>query len=289
MKILLLASLLLSAQVWAGMSVSSYNIRNFDRDPDAGPTNIAELTKTIKAAKSDIMTFIEVVNFDAFKTVIQSSLPGYGIVSSTCGGFGKQKLAVVYNSQMFNFVSMVEDLSYTGGATATTCGSLRPLMLVTLEQKLTKKIFTVAAVHLKAGGDEAAMRKRWMQYELLKKTIAQYKAKNLILMGDFNTTGWNIRDQDFTQFNQVLSVTGMRTSGEKLPCTAYWEGTPDDGVDQSSVLDHIIVSSDMARSVSDIQFGAHCAKLMCRDASPADLGVSYQAVSDHCPIRMVFR
>jgi endonuclease/exonuclease/phosphatase family metal-dependent hydrolase len=75
MKIFLLLSLLLSSQLWAGWSVSSYNIRNFDHDHEAGQTNLDELGKNIREYKSDVMTFVEVVNLEAFKRVVQQILP----------------------------------------------------------------------------------------------------------------------------------------------------------------------------------------------------------------------
>ncbi len=287
MKIVLLLSMLLGNHAWADWSVSTYNIRNFNRDHQAGPTNIAELTKNIKEHKSDVMTFIEVVNQKAFEIVIKTSLPGYAMAISSCGGFGKQKLAIVWNPQIFNYISHAEDMTFSGEA--NTCGSLRPVLLVNLVQRATGKDFIFAAVHLKAGGAESAMRQRWMQYELLAKLTQRHKAKQLVMMGDFNTTGYNIKDADYTQFTHLMNTAGLHTTSQNLGCTSYWTGGDEDGFHQSSILDHVIVESDMKNTVQNVIVGSHCAKLDCRDATPEDLGVSYQAVSDHCPVQVTFK
>ncbi len=287
MKSLLALLLLLSSQAWAGWTISSYNIRNFDHDHVAGQTNIDELSKTVKTYKSDVMTFIEVVNLDAFKSVIKATLPDHQVAHSTCGGFGKQKLAIVYNSKMFNLIGQIEDMTFSGSTGA--CGSLRPVFLVTLQEKLTTKKFTFAAVHLKAGGAEAAMQQRWKQYDLLAKLVKQYGSQNLIMMGDFNTTGYNIKDQDFDHFDKLLANGSLKTTSENLGCTSYWEGTLGNGRHQPSILDHIVLKDDLFSEVQSVTVGSHCAKLNCKDATPEELGVSYQTVSDHCPLQVTFK
>lgn len=287
MKAFLFLSLLLGSQAWAGWSVSQYNIRNFNKDPGAGATDLVQLGKNIKSFKSDVMSFVEVVNADAFKTLIQTNLPGYQMQVSNCGGFGKQKLAVVYNPKVFNFVSSAEDLNFSG--TGNKCGSLRPALIVTLEHVATKKLYVFAALHLKAGGAEAAMRTRWTQYQLLAKLSAVYANQNLILMGDLNTTGYNIKDADYDSFQNLLATTKMTTASQNLHCTSYWEGTLGNGLHQSSILDHIVIKNTMTKDVANVVVGAHCAKLNCADATPADLGIDYLNVSDHCPIQVTFK
>lgn len=287
MKILVLLSFLLGSQAWAGWSVSTYNIRNFDRDPGAGSTNLTELGKTIKEFKSDVMTFIEVVNLEAFKKLVKNNLPGYGIAVSSCGGFGRQKLAIVYNSSMFKFLSQTEDMTFSGNTNA--CGSLRPVFLVTLQNKQTNKAYTFAAVHLKAGGATTAMQQRWSQYELLTKLAKTYRKQNLVMMGDFNTTGYNLKNEDYKRFDAFLSASSMETMSENLGCTSYWTGELENGQHQSSVLDHVVLSPEQLKNVDEVYLGSHCAKLDCRDATPEELGVSYDAVSDHCPIQVTFK
>src|SRR5690606_32074960 len=105
----------------AKWSVTTYNIRNFDRDHAAGRTNVAELSSIIKEFQSDVIAFEEVVNKEAFHSLIKKSLPGYQSVISDCGGFGKQHLAIVYNPKVFEYSHQVEDLSFSGNS--NRCGS----------------------------------------------------------------------------------------------------------------------------------------------------------------------
>ena len=279
--------LLLSFPGWAKWSVSTYNIRNFDNDPGAGPTNLVELAKIIKDVQSDVMVFEEVNNAKAFDGVVKKNLPGYEYELSECGGFGKQHLAVVYNPKTFEYIEQEEDLTFSGSG--NSCGSLRPLFLVTLKNKATKVIYTFAAAHLKAGGNDRAMAQRWQQYAKLEVLAQAYDKKNLILLGDLNTTGYNIKDKDFVKFEEFMNSSKMRTMTETIGCTNYWTGTQGGEEHQSSILDHIVIHDKNVSSVESVKVGAHCARTECRPSRPEELGLSYQSVSDHCPVQVTFK
>jgi endonuclease/exonuclease/phosphatase family metal-dependent hydrolase len=288
MKFSLLALFLITTQVWAGFSVSTYNIRNFNKDPGAGTTNVAELTKIIQSVKSDVMGFEEVVNVAAFKSLMQTALPGYLFEISACGGGGKQHLAIAYNPKTFKFINTAEDATFSG-STSNSCGSLRPMFMVNLEHKATKTFYLFSANHLKAGGDANAFNQRWNQYKKLLAFAEASSELNLIMLGDFNTTGYNIKNEDYTKFEEFLTNAKLRTMSENLGCTSYWEGELGGAEHQSSILDHIILQEKNAAAVQEINLGSHCAKSACKPSTPADLGVSYQSVSDHCPVQIIFK
>lgn len=273
---------------WANWSVSTYNIRNFDKDPTSGNTDINTLVKIIKEIKSDVMAFEEVVNKEAFDSLVKKALPGYNYEISSCGGFGKQHLAVVYNPKIFSFVKRDEDLSFSGSV--NRCGSLRPLFLVTLKNLNSGKNFIFGVVHLKAGGTINAMEQRWVQYEKLKSYATPVRNEALILLGDFNTTGYNIKDQDYFKFESFLSDVEMRSLSEELNCTSYWRGTENVPEYSPSILDHIVIQNDnLLGLVESVEVGGHCSALNCRPATPTELGPSYQSVSDHCPVKVTFK
>lgn len=287
MKFSLLFALLISSPLWAKWSVTTYNIRNFDKDMSAGRTDLVELAKIIKDVQSDVMAFEEVVNKKAFDDLVKKNLPGYAYQISGCGGGGKQHLAVVYNTKTFEFISKKEDLSFSGSF--SECGSLRPVFLVTLKNIASKTNYTFGAVHLKAGGNQSAFSQRWEQYAKLEKLSKTYEKENLILLGDFNSTGYNIKDQDFVKFEEFINDAGLRTMTETLGCTNYWMGTVGGPEFQSSILDHIIVQDKNVAQVTSTRVGAHCAKTECRPARPSELGTSYESVSDHCPVQVQFK
>lgn len=289
MKFTLILALLISSSAWAKWSVSSYNIRNFDSDREAGQTDHNELAKIIKSVQSDVMTFEEVVNADAFAGVMANALPTYRYTISTCGGFGKQKIAIAYNPKVFDFVSQKEDMTFSGSALEAACGSLRPVFLVTLKMKKTNQNYVFAGIHLKAGGDPRSMQSRWGQYRKLEHLIQEVGNGRLIMMGDFNTTGYNIRNDDYTRFNQMLEQSGMWTASENFTCTSYWTGGDDNPNMAPSILDHIVMSNAMAANVQSTAVGTHCKKTACAEVLEADLGLSYAKVSDHCPIQVTFK
>lgn len=287
MKFAVLLTLLISLNGWAKWSVTTYNIRNFDRDADAGAVNLPELGKIIKDVKSDVMAFEEVVNQAAFDALIKKNLPGYVYEISKCGGFGKQNLAVAWNPKTFQLVGRTEDMSFSGKPQG--CGSLRPVLLVTLKHLETSQSYTFGTVHLKAGGNDRAYQQRWEQYLKLEKLSKTYKKTNLILLGDFNTTGYNIQDEDYERFESFIGASGLRTMSEDIGCTNYWTGTEGGEEHQSSILDHIVIQDKNVASVESVRVGAHCARTDCRPATPMELGLSYQSVSDHCPVQVSFK
>ncbi len=287
MKFTFLVLILLTSSAWARWSVSTYNIRNFDQDPSAGKTDYVELQRIIGTVKSDVMAFEEVVNAEAFKTVIEKALPGYRYSLSSCGGRGNQKLAVAFNPSVFEFVSQKEDFSFSGSQNA--CGSLRPVFLVTLKLKATNENFVFAGIHLKAGGDARSMETRWSQYKKLSTLVKSQRNSQLILLGDFNTTGYNIRNDDFARFEEFLDGVGFKTSAESTGCTNYWTGADQNPDFMPSILDHIAMASELAAKIATINVGAHCQKTKCEQVSESELGLSYAKVSDHCPVQVNFK
>lgn len=279
--------LLLSTAGWAKWSVSTYNIRNFDNDPEAGRTNLTELGSILKEFQSDVMAFEEIINKTAFDALMKRNLPDHSYQLSGCGGFGRQHLAIAYNSKTFEYVKHAEDLSFSGNT--TKCGSLRPVLLVTLRHKSSKALYTFGAVHLKAGGNQRAMEQRWQQYTKLVSLSSQYVKENLILLGDFNTTGYNIKDQDYVKFDEFMGDSSLRTVSERISCTSYWTGTLGGPEHQPSHLDHIVIQDKNFPAVESVKVGAHCARNECRPGTPEALGTSYQSVSDHCPLQVTFK
>jgi endonuclease/exonuclease/phosphatase family metal-dependent hydrolase len=287
MKFSLLVLVLLTGSAWAKWSVSTFNIRNFDRDQREGRTNIPELTKIIREIQSDVMAFEEVVNEAAFKALVKSALPGYSFEISSCGGMGQQHLAIAYNPQIFSLVSSSEDLSLSGSG--NSCGSLRPLFLVKLKNKTDNKEYTFGAAHLKAGGDQKAFSQRWSQYEKLKNLSLKNAAQNMILLGDFNSTGYNIKNEDYEHFEEFISGANLRTVSETLGCTNFWNPDPGQDAYQSSILDHIVLQDRLFSQVQETRTASHCVKTECRPSTKRELGVTYAEVSDHCPVRVSFK
>ncbi len=277
----------LSFSAFADWSAVSYNIRNFDKDYIAGQTDTALLGEEIQKLNADVYAFVEVVNKSAFTKLVNKYLPGFSSLATECGGGGKQHLALAFNPKVFKLVNSKEDGSFSlGGGRA--CGSLRPVFIVTLQHLESKENHSFIIGHLKAGGNDRAFSQRWQQYGMLKKLLAEYANKNYVLMGDLNTTGFNINDEDGQKFHDLLLATSSYSIAEKLECTSYWDGADSDPAMISSILDHIIVSNSKKSLITSFSVGTHCAKAACKAALPEDLGPTFEDVSDHCPLKVTF-
>lgn len=276
------------------LEVTSYNIRNFDKKGKG--TDKKELTNILQSLNSDIIAVQEIYNNRSFEKYVQKSLPEYKLILSRCGGGGQQNLGFLYNPEKVDFIKEVEDARIASPDDIVPqygCASLRPAFLGFFKDRSTNKEFVAVVVHLKAGSGSRNYAKRWKQYDYLSKMIRSLRnarQKNIIILGDFNTTGYDHRDQDYNRFMQLLSKTGSDTASEEIACTSYWGGrNQNDDIELPSTLDHIVYSKNfMGLRLKSVEVGSHCKVAGCQEVYDSVLGRSYEAVSDHCPITASF-
>lgn len=277
----------LSLQSFAGLKFGSFNIRTFDKNSSS--TNKIELRRILEDADFDFFSVQEIVNADSFKKFIKDNFNKFTVVLSECGGAGKQKLGFVFNHYKIKMNSIKEDSTLSD--VKERCSSLRPAMIGDFEVRSNKKKFSAIAVHLKAGSGTRNYNRRNVQYGILSEMVESYQKsgkKNIVIMGDFNTTGYIHRDVDYKNFRDFLNNNQLSTSARYLKCTSYWGGSDyNDNIEESSTLDHIVYSRNFLDN-RRLNFGlyAHCKKARCQDTYAQDLGVSYDEVSDHCPISL---
>ncbi|HAZ12515.1 MAG: hypothetical protein A2X86_19855 [Bdellovibrionales bacterium GWA2_49_15] len=283
----LLFTLLISSNSFA-LEMVSYNIRNFDKDIREGTaTNKPVLIATLKSLNADLFAVEEIVNQTAFAQMITTSLPEYGFALSTCGGTGKQKLGFLYKKATIRLNSFREDSRLAADGQCNK--GLRPAAIGNFTYIPNGMTFAAVAVHLKAGGKQANADVRYRQYGIITqilREIRQQGQNNLVILGDFNTTEYVLRDQNYTRFIEFIDNNQLIDFSAEINCSAYWWGETDDNIDSPSILDHIVVSQEFHSFFKGhtVQAKAHCEKVQCKAASPSDLGVTYQEVSDHCPI-----
>jgi endonuclease/exonuclease/phosphatase family metal-dependent hydrolase len=278
----------------AAFKMASYNIRNFDSKKS--PTNKIELKKIINSLNADFITVEEIVNTSSFKKFVKNSLPGYQIALSRCGGGGKQKIGFLFKKSVVKLINIYEDNRLSDPTNVMSdlgCGRLRPALVGVFSHVKTKKKFVVVGLHLKAGGNNSSFSKRWRQYEIVSDLVDELKQrnhKNIILMGDMNTTGYSVMNEDYNKFQDLLVDLDMETSGEEMLCTSYWGGTDrHDNIEEASILDHIIYPDNfLGFRGTNVKVHSHCLAQKCSNTSAASLGVSYSSVSDHCPISVNF-
>lgn len=279
---------------FASFDITSYNIRNFDKKGKG--TDKAELHRILKNLDSDLVAVQEIYNEKSFKKFTQRYLPQYKLLLSTCGGGGQQKLGFLYKDEKIELLKHIEDGKIADPDDIVTgygCGSLRPAMLGFFKSRKSNKKFVAISVHLKAGSGTKNYAKRARQYRYITKMIRSLrtaKHKDIVVMGDFNTTGFDAKDQDYKKFSYMLGQTGTETASKNIACSSYWGGAIyTDDIEEPSTLDHIVYTKNfMGKALKSSIAGSHCRIANCQEVYNSVLGRSYEAVSDHCPITASF-
>lgn len=281
---------LLSANLWAQITIGAYNIRNFDYDQRYHiATNKNELSLLLRSLNVDVLSVEEINNTARWHEFVAMSMPGYGTAVSQCGGDHGQHLGFLFNTRKVELLGFSEDLSISapGGQGGCNSGS-RPLAIGLFQIKATKQKFFGLTAHLKSGSDSSALAKREKQYQVIKRIINDLRnstgVQDFYLAGDLNTTEYIRRGNDYKQLNKVVAELGMVNLTANLGCSAYWWGGTDDGIENPTLLDHIIATPGLIKTRVNTQVHAHCRAVSCRQVPQSQLGISYASVSDHCPV-----
>lgn len=290
--IVLVLALLFSFTSEAFIKLATYNIRNFDYDErDDIHTNKSKLKDIIAKASPELMAVQEINNTSEFKYFLRKNFQQYSVVFTKCGGSHGQKLGFVYNHYKLNLQKFHEDMrvSNPNNPNQTSCAGSRPLGIAQFKILGTQTQFIAIAVHLKAGGQDRSIQKRFKQLDILKSVIRDIRRdgfENFVVMGDFNSTEYIFKSHHHDRFMQIIESAGLIDLTKDVGCTSYWWGGVEDGKEYPSILDHILVSKALyyQRPHETAKPMAHCKKVSCREVPTDLLGVTYGQVSDHCPI-----
>ncbi len=291
MKAFFSALILASTLSAHALTIGAYNIRNFDYDERYRiRTDKVALSSIISNLNADVLSVEEINNTQEFEKFVANKLPGYRSELSRCGGAHGQHLGFLYNTKTVEMLAFNEDLSISEPGTPGSCDSgSRPLAIALFQIKATKQKFYGFTVHLKSGNQSASMKKRSEQYEFIKKTMQELKektgVKDFYVAGDFNTTEYVSRGSDYVQLNKAVKEMGMLDLASNLKCTAYYWGGTDDGIESPSMLDHVLVTPGLIKNkTTNAKAHGHCETASCREVPIKELGISYESVSDHCPV-----
>ena len=275
----------------------SYNIRNFDYDSRSHtPTNKKHLVYTIDQANPDLMAVQEINNKFEFEKMIDRNFQGdFETALSHCGGSHDQHLGFVYKTKALKLLSFTEDLRTVNVNSNQRVNShnckqgSRPVAIATFKKIDTNQIIIALSVHLKSGGQKNSINKRFKQLEVLSKIVSEYRAKGMehfIIMGDFNSTEYIFRGTHQKRFSSLVKKMNLKDASEKISCSSYWWGNTNDTTQYPSVLDHILISNELTKG-KEVKAKplAHCASLNCQPTNEFDMGISFDEVSDHCPIK----
>lgn len=277
--------------------VATYNIRNFDYDNRSNtPTNKEALKDLLKRINFDILSVQEIREKSIFQEFVSNNFPkSFSTHLSRCGGSFDQHLGFIVNRSVFDVIEFSEDertvREKSWSNTLCSNGS-RPVSVLKVLHLEKRERIAFVAVHLKAGGNRRSIAKRFYQIKEvmdLKRELTREGFKKVIVLGDFNTTEYLNRDNKLrNRFERELKSARLTNLTEDLDCSSYWWGNRDDNQFYPSKLDHII-ASEGTKLVATPQTYGHCRRLSCQITHEGDMRVSFDEISDHCPISVDLR
>lgn len=295
MKVTLTLMTLLISGLAQALTIGAYNIRNFDYDTRYRiKTNKPALANIIKSANADILAVEEISNTGEFERFVRSNLPDYEVTLSRCGGRGQHHLGFIYKRNAIELLSFNEDLSITDPGGNVGCDtSSRPLVIALFRDMKTNKRFYGLGAHLKAGSASDAVEKRHVQLEIISNWIQHLKSnttiKDYFVAGDLNTTLFYDGGVDYQALQKFAAKNGLVNATQTVGCSSYWWGGTNDNIEDPSLIDHVLISKSLiGKKGYTAKVGAHCLEASCQPQEKRKLGVSYNQVSDHCPISATF-
>ncbi len=283
-----LISLIPAFYTAASLTVGTYNIRNFDYDERSNTkTNRSELRSIIETTEADLLAVQEINNISEFKQFIEKNFYNYKTEISECGGANNQKLGFIYNSARLKILSFRES-SLAQKSKGSCYEGGRPVAIAEFEIIHTKQKFHAFSVHLKSGGQADSINMRQQQFVALEKLVSSIlknsETKDFIIAGDMNTTTFKEKNVDYQSTVSLANLINAVNITSNLKCTSYWWGNTDDGIEEPSILDHVLISKNLIKVQTTPKLGGHCEQQSCKESKYNDLGKSYSHVSDHCPV-----
>jgi endonuclease/exonuclease/phosphatase family metal-dependent hydrolase len=255
----------------------------FDRKTDK-----EALAKIMKEANADIFGVQEIVNFADFEIFVKENFPTYKLLLTNCGGAGRQRLGYLYNTKTILLDNFFQDETITLSSKKCTQG-IRPAAIGHFKTVQDQFPFTIINVHLKAGDKPANEETRIQQYSVIGEYIQKFEnegRKNILVMGDFNSTDYIKRNENYQTFLDFTSRFELYNYADEVECTAYWNGGKSNGIDHPAIIDHILATQNFYNNFKShsVESLAHCKASKCEISKREDLGISYSNVSDHCPL-----
>lgn len=264
--------------------IGTFNIRLFpdkQTDPAAVAAAIAELD-------ADAFAVQEIIDRARFEQVLQATnrLTGrsYALtLSPSCRGrkgSDPLNLGVVYDAARIELAAarpLSEGKSCPQGQPPGSIAALRPRGGPPL---------TLVSVHLTPSGDDEASGERRRQWRWLADQRPRLEAEfgaPVVVAGDFNSTGFLVPGSAERRFiDELIDAHDLALPTATIGCSEYWQPRGKTGPFEASLLDHIVLPSDLEFSRPEVL--GMCAALACAPQAEAPQG--YHTISDHCPVRV---
>ena len=285
------------------LRIATWNVRNFPLDErpqtaDLGfsrRTNICDLEATLRGLDADLLGLQEVCDTRRFPPILRRATAGrrMRVLFSSGGGRFGQHLAIAWDDDALELVGgphEITEVMFDAG--------MRPAFAASLQSRRPGGVvFTFVVVHLEAGADGFADRRRqnralaaWVD-----RWVEEAGTPNLIVVGDFNSTGTAAGGEngELQSMDAILGRSGLHRLPNATGCSEYWEGGGEpDGVQVASLLDHVYLRGFSPDAVTaPLRSWLHCARFGCSDlvSRLGEEDGTFWDVSDHCPLTFELR
>ncbi len=285
------------------LRIVSWNVRNFPlderpQDRNLGysrRTNICDLQEAIAGLDAHLLGLQEVNDTRRFPPILRRAYPDrtMGIRFSAGGGRHGQHLAIAWDVDALELLDEPVDVDVT-----VFEPGMRPAFAAHFRSRRQSGIdFTVIVVHHESGPKNFGDRRKQNRAlaEWIDTWVAEINDPDVVLLGDFNTTGsprGGIKGE-LQSMDAILGGAGLRRLPNAIGCSSYWEGGGRrDGVQKASLLDHVFLRGfNTGEPVVPVQPWLHCARMQCADliSSPGKEDGTFWDVSDHCPLTFELR
>ncbi|MCU0234443.1 MAG: endonuclease/exonuclease/phosphatase family protein [Thermoanaerobaculales bacterium] len=283
------------------LRVASWNLRNFPLDerpqePDLGylrRTNICDLETALGGLDADLLALQEVCDTRRLPPILRRACaprPMRAVFSAAGGRFG-QHLALAWDDSVLELVDGPFELTEL-----VLAEGMRPGLAAGFRSRAGGGLeLTVVTVHLESGRDGFGARRRQNRAlaDWLEARGAARGESSFVVLGDLNTAG-SPRGGVAGELQSLDAILG-RAGLDRLAgagCSQYWEGGGGrDGVQQPSLLDHVLLGGPALAAAGPVSAWLHCARAGCAElvSRPGQEDGTFWDVSDHCPLTFEIR
>lgn len=263
--------------------VATFNIRFFPEPT----TSLDAVAARMAEVDADLMAVQEIRDPVALDEVLRMASETTGRdLRVLLGRYCREdplQLGIIYDHDRFRVVETREQAELAPPGHDGCGDGFPPAFAAVLEDDEGFRMLAMS-VHFQCCASASDHLRRRQQWAMLTASLPRLELElggDLVIAGDFNTTGWH-DDQwgERTFIESLVAASGLTLTTREVGCTAYWEPEGPDGPFATSTLDHILTRDGEWEPAEAMGMCDHHACAL------GDPGSDYLRVSDHCPVRV---
>lgn len=280
--------------------VGSWNLRWFprgcsNRDGCANPPDLNMVACAVATLDVDVLAVQEVVDYPSDRALVAEFLASLERITGEpwrldlqdCGAPNSQRVGLLWRPERVRLTGFSDVAALNGAARhegEPCAGGLRPGRHAYAESLAGGADFHLVVVHLDSGVREKDWNTRRAAIRALpdlqsSPALSGQRDSDVVVLGDFNvmgrTEGARVDGpQELAIIDETIGPRFRRLDSEPS-CSYRYRGRP-------TLMDLVLVSSDMAEANAAARPGGWCALTGCRDGWRAPPNATQ--LSDHCPV-----